>query len=70
MGVQGPELITYFRGPQTLDEELARHKQTTWLVCLYAAWHPACVNFAPVFAELSASYSLDNLKFGKLDVGR
>ncbi|XP_073950945.1 thioredoxin-related transmembrane protein 2 homolog [Choristoneura fumiferana] len=67
---QGPELITYFRGPQTLDEELARHKQTTWLVCLYAAWHPACVNFAPVFAELSASYSLDNLKFGKLDVGR
>ncbi|CAH0403962.1 unnamed protein product [Chilo suppressalis] len=44
--------------------------RTTWLICLYAAWHPACVNFAPVFAELSASYNLDNLKFGKLDVGR
>ncbi|XP_053623493.1 thioredoxin-related transmembrane protein 2 homolog [Plodia interpunctella] len=65
----GPEHITYFRGLQTLEEELKHHK-TTWLVCLYAAWHPACVNFAPVFAELSASYSLDNLKFGKLDVGR
>ncbi|CAG9574117.1 unnamed protein product [Danaus chrysippus] len=66
----GPELITYFRGTQVLDEELKRNKNTTWLVCLYAAWHPACVNFAPVFAELSASYSLDNLKFGKLDIGR
>ncbi|XP_026756796.1 thioredoxin-related transmembrane protein 2 homolog [Galleria mellonella] len=65
----GPEHITYFRGQQSLEDELKRHK-TTWLVCLYAAWHPACVNFAPVFAELSASYSLDNFKFGKLDVGR
>lgn len=66
----GPELITYFRGPQILDEELKHNKNTTWIVCLYAAWHPACVNFAPVFAELSANYNLDNLKFGKLDVGR
>ncbi|KAF9806791.1 hypothetical protein SFRURICE_009478 [Spodoptera frugiperda] len=67
-------LILWFyadiRGPQVLDDELKHHKSTTWIVCLYAAWHPACVNFAPVFAELSASYSLDNLKFGKLDVGR
>lgn len=66
----GPEYVTYFRGPQSLDEELKRNKGVTWLLCLYAAWHPACVNFAPVYAELSASYSLDNLKFGKLDVGR
>ncbi|RVE46099.1 hypothetical protein evm_009263 [Chilo suppressalis] len=66
----GPEHVTYFRGPETLEEELKRNKGTTWLICLYAAWHPACVNFAPVFAELSASYNLDNLKFGKLDVGR
>ncbi|CAH0698412.1 unnamed protein product [Spodoptera exigua] len=66
----GPEHVTYFRGPQILEDELKHHKSTTWIVCLYAAWHPACVNFAPVFAELSASYSLDNLKFGKLDVGR
>ncbi|KAG6453752.1 hypothetical protein O3G_MSEX008302 [Manduca sexta] len=66
----GPEHVVYFRGPQSLDEELKHHKTTTWIVCLYAAWHPACVTFAPVFAELSASYHLDNLKFGKLDVGR
>ncbi|XP_045456726.1 thioredoxin-related transmembrane protein 2 homolog [Melitaea cinxia] len=66
----GPEHIIYFRGPQILEEELKHHKNTTWLVCLFAAWHPACANFAPVFSELSASYSLDNLKFGKLDIGR
>ncbi|XP_072941230.1 thioredoxin-related transmembrane protein 2 homolog [Epargyreus clarus] len=66
----GPEDVTYFRGVQTLEEELKRHKTTTWIICLYAAWHPACVNFAPVFAELSHSYSLQNLRFGKLDVGR
>ncbi|XP_039762378.1 thioredoxin-related transmembrane protein 2 homolog [Pararge aegeria] len=66
----GPEHVTYFRGPETLEQELSHNPSTTWLVCLYAAWHPACVNFAPVFAELSASYSLDNFKFSKLDVGR
>ncbi|KAI5640824.1 thioredoxin domain-containing protein [Phthorimaea operculella] len=66
----GPENVTYFRGLQTWDEEIKRNKNTTWLLCLYAAWHPACVTFAPVFAELSSSYNLDNLRFGKLDVGR
>ncbi|XP_022127371.1 thioredoxin-related transmembrane protein 2 homolog [Pieris rapae] len=66
----GPELVTYFRGAQIFEDELKHHKNTTWIVCLYAAWHPACVNFAPVFSELSASYSLENFKFGKIDVGR
>ncbi|KAL4714806.1 hypothetical protein ACJJTC_002665 [Scirpophaga incertulas] len=66
----GPERLTYFRGPQILEEELKRNKGTTWLVCLYAAWHPACVTFAPVFSELSASYGIENFRFGKLDVGR
>ncbi|CAK1587961.1 unnamed protein product [Parnassius mnemosyne] len=66
----GPEHITYFRGLQTLEDELKSHKNIMWIICLYAAWHPACVNFAPVFSELSASYGLDNLKFGKIDVGR
>lgn len=66
---RGKECVTYFRGPDSLDEEL-KQRGVTWLVCLYAVWPPACVNFAPVFAELSASYALDNFKFGKLDVGR
>lgn len=36
----------------------------------YTVWNPACVTFAPVFAQLSAEYTLTNLKFGKVDVGR
>lgn len=66
----GPENVIYFRGPTGLDEELARDKRVTWLVAFYAVWNPACVNFAPVFSKLSNEYSLSNLKFGKVDVGR
>lgn len=66
---KGPENIVYFRATG-LDDELQRDPKVTWLVAFFAAWSPACVNFSPVFAKLSAKYSLPNLKFGKLDVGR
>lgn len=66
----GPENVVYFRLPQGLDDELERDKRVNWLVAFYTVWNPACVNFAPVFAELSAQYHLDNLKFGKVDIGR
>uniref|UniRef100_A0A0K8TMV0 Putative thioredoxin-like protein n=1 Tax=Tabanus bromius TaxID=304241 RepID=A0A0K8TMV0_TABBR len=66
----GPEHVTYFRSATSFEEELNRDKKVTWLVCLYTVWNPACVNFAPIFASLSAEYYLDNLKFGKIDVGR
>ena len=65
----GPENITYFRGP-FLDHELEREPRVTWIVEFYAAWSPACVDFVPVFAEISTKYSLDNLKYGKIDVTR
>lgn len=67
---KGPEHITYFRNAQTFEEELSRDKRINWLICFYTVWNPSCVNFAPVFAELSAEYNLDNLKFGKIDIGR
>jgi len=67
---RGPEHITYFRNAQVFEEELARDKRTTWLICFYTVWIPSCVNFAPVFAELSAEYNTDHLKFGKIDIGR
>ncbi|XP_057668027.1 thioredoxin-related transmembrane protein 2 homolog [Diorhabda carinulata] len=66
----GPDKVTYFRGVQALDEELQRDKKITWIITFYAVWNPACVNFAPVFAKLSSEYDLDNLKFGKVDIGR
>lgn len=66
----GPDNVVYFRGVNGLDDELMRDPKCTWLVTFYTVWNPACVNFAPVFAELSTKYTLDNLKFGKVDVGR
>merc|ERR1712241_1197466 len=66
---KGPENITYFRA-NSLAEELARDTKVVWIVTFYAAWSPACINFTSVFSKLSADYSLPNLKFGKVDVGR
>lgn len=65
----GPEKITYFRGPH-LEEELQRDKRITWVVTFFASWSPPCVILSPIFAELSNDYSLDNLKFGKIDVSK
>lgn len=65
----GPDHVVYFHAA-TLREELERDRRVSWLVAFYAVWSPACVNLAPVFAQLAAKYTLDNLRFGKLDVTR
>lgn len=67
---QGPENVIYFRNEQFLDDELKRDKRVVWVVIFYAVWNPSCVNFAPIYAEISHDYNLPNLKFGKIDVGR
>lgn len=67
---QGPENVVYLRGATGLQEELMRDTKIVWVVAFYTAWNPACVNFAPIFSELSTEYALDNLKFGKVDIGR
>lgn len=66
----GPDNVIYFRQPNSLDEELEKDKRITWLVTFYTTWNPACVTFAPIFAQMSNEYSLDNFKFGKVDIGR
>lgn len=66
----GPEKLIYFRGIKDLEEELSRDTKITWLIAFYTAWNPTCAGFAPIFAKLSSDYCLDNLKFGKVDVGR
>lgn len=66
---QGPDKVIYFRGPNIRDE-INSDRRVVWLVAFYTAWSPACASLAPLFAELSSNYCLDNFKFGKLDVGR
>lgn len=68
--VECNEKLVYFRGEKDLEEEMNRDKRVVWIIAFYAAWHPACTSFAPTFAQLSAEFHLENLKFGKVDVGR
>jgi len=65
----GPQDVTYFRDLKGFKEETSL-KNVTWLIEFYTPWYPSCVNFASIFAELSALYSLSNLKFGKVDLSR
>lgn len=67
---KGPEQITYFRSVQAFDDEIQCNKHVNWLICFYTMWNPSCVNFAPILAELSNEYALDDLRFGKVDIGR
>lgn len=67
---KGPEHVVYFRTANGLSEEMEKNKKIVWVVAFYTVWNPACVNFAPIFAQISNEYHLDNLKFGKVDIGR
>ena len=68
---RGPENIVYFTD-QTLDEALktAKERRISWLIEFYTNASAQCVRLAPYFSEVSNSYSLSNLRFGKLDVHR
>ena len=68
---KGPENITYFTA-QTFDEalKLAKSKKISWLIEFYSNSSQPCLKMSPYFSEVSNSYSLKNLKFGKIDVYR
>jgi thiol-disulfide isomerase/thioredoxin len=66
----GPNSVVYFNTQNSLDEEMERDKRVVWIVAFYTTWNPSCVNFAPIFAQLSNEYALENFKFGKVDIGR
>ncbi|XP_053924538.1 thioredoxin-related transmembrane protein 2 isoform X1 [Cuculus canorus] len=65
----GPEYIKYF-SDKTIDNELERDKQVTWIIEFFANWSSECQSFAPIFANLSLKYNCPGLHFGKVDVGR
>ena len=45
--------------------------RVTWVIAFYTVWSPACNALAPIFAELSHTYSgCTGLRFGKVDVTR
>ncbi|XP_003745086.1 thioredoxin-related transmembrane protein 2 homolog [Galendromus occidentalis] len=65
----GPDVAVYFTS-QTLEEELQKDKRVVWIVEFFALWSPPCINFASDFRRISAKYTLENLRFGKIDVTR
>ncbi|RCN30928.1 thioredoxin [Ancylostoma caninum] len=65
----GPENVTYFQGSE-LFEELDKDRKSFFVIQFYTTWSPDCKHVTPVFAQLSDRFSLPNLRFGKLDVGR
>lgn len=55
---RGPEKVIYLHGANGLERELFRDDKIVWLVAFYTAWNPSCVNFAPIYSELSVEYVL------------
>lgn len=66
----GPDKVVYFSSGTTLEEEFSRDRRVVWIIEFFALWSPPCINFASDFRSLAASYTLQNLRFGKLDVTR
>jgi len=66
---KGPEKVVYFQG-DALFKELESARRSHWVIQFYTTWSPECKHVTPVFAELSEKFTLPNLKFGKLDVGK
>jgi len=61
--------IKYFEGNE-FQLALESDKSITWIIEFFTTWNTQCRYIAPVFSTLSEKYTLPNLKFGKLDVGK
>lgn len=66
----GPSKFTHFT-PASLGQAIKQDEDgVTWLVEFHAAWSPPCIHLEPTMAKLSLKYSSQELRFGKLDLGR
>jgi len=61
--------VRFFEADE-LHRTLEADKSIVWVIEFFTLWSRECRYIAPVFNELSESYTLPNLKFGKLDVGK
>ncbi|KAF7639919.1 Thioredoxin domain-containing protein [Meloidogyne graminicola] len=63
------EKVRFFSGEE-LRNTLQEDKSIVWIIEFFATWSPECRYVRPVFNALSEKFTLPNLRFGKLDVGR
>ncbi|KAE9556089.1 hypothetical protein FO519_000723 [Halicephalobus sp. NKZ332] len=61
--------IIYFRDTD-LHNEIQKDTRVTWVIEFFTTWSPECKHLTSTFSKLSERYTLPNLRFGKLDVGR
>lgn len=64
--------MEYFT-PASFAERVEEHTNESdpcWLVTFFAPWAPQCLYLEPIIAELSLKYSMDSLRFGKIDVSK
>nr|CAD2156976.1 unnamed protein product [Meloidogyne enterolobii] len=63
------EKIRFFNGEE-LKNTLQEDKSIVWIIEFFSTWSTECRYVRPVFNALSEKFTLPNLRFGKLDVGR
>uniref|UniRef100_A0AC34Q650 Thioredoxin domain-containing protein n=1 Tax=Panagrolaimus sp. JU765 TaxID=591449 RepID=A0AC34Q650_9BILA len=61
--------VRYFQDAD-LYNEIQKDPKVTWVIEFFTTWSPECKHITPTFSKLSERYTLPNLRFGKLDVGR
>ncbi|KAI1729122.1 thioredoxin domain-containing protein [Ditylenchus destructor] len=61
--------IVYFRTGE-LQREMDNDKSVVWVIEFFNTWSAECRHVAPVFSKLADKYTLHNLKFAKVDVGK
>ena len=59
-----------FTDPSIFMDKVIDQKGKTWVIYCYASWADNCLQFSPIFAELSLLFGNKYLKFGKIDIGK
>eukprot|EP01084_Bolivina_argentea_P066738 121678_1 len=69
---KGEHNSTAFNDTKSFMENVCNTKGSNnkWLIYCYASWADNCLQFSPIFAQLSLQYGNKYLKFGKIDVGK
>eukprot|EP00743_Colponemidia_sp_Colp-15_P007875 GILK01008528.1.p1 GENE.GILK01008528.1~~GILK01008528.1.p1 ORF type:complete len:266 (-),score=25.81 GILK01008528.1:131-844(-) len=63
---KGPSKVTEIRSSTQYQECLNESTHVIWLMEVYSRTNQECLNFAPLWAQLSLNYGSTNLRFGRI----
>ena len=61
--------VYYFQEDE-LRRTMEQDRNVVWIIEFFSTWSPECRYVAPVFSTLGEKFSLPNLRFGKVDLGK